>query len=160
MMGAPSWRVGMGFDVHPFSDDQERCLILGGVRVVGRGLRGHSDADAVAHSVADALLGAARLGDLGEWFPAEDPRWAGVDSMDLLADVVAAVEGRFRVGNVDCTILAEAPRLAPYRTEMETSLSGVVGAEVAVKLKRGEGLGAIGRAEGIACWAVALIEAR
>jgi 2-C-methyl-D-erythritol 2,4-cyclodiphosphate synthase len=150
----------MGFDVHPFSDDQERCLILGGVRVVGRGLRGHSDADAVAHSVADALLGAARLGDLGEWFPAEDPRWAGVDSMDLLADVVAAVEGRFRVGNVDCTILAEAPRLAPYRTEMETSLSGVVGAEVAVKLKRGEGLGAIGRAEGIACWAVALIEAR
>jgi 2-C-methyl-D-erythritol 2,4-cyclodiphosphate synthase len=155
--GVP-WRVGLGVDIHPFSDEPERCLVLGGVEVAGRGLAGHSDADVVAHAVADALLGAARLGDLGTWFPATEPRWAGADSMGLLASVVAEVTANWRIGNVDCTIVAEVPKLAPHRAAIETSLSVVVGADVSVKPKRAEGLGALGRQEGMACWAVALLE--
>ena len=152
-------RVGMGFDAHRFSDDPARPLVLGGVAFAGeRGLAGHSDADVVAHAVADALLGAAHLGDIGRHFPDDDPRWAGADSMDLLARVADMVADVGRVVNVDCTVVLEAPRLAPHRGEMERRLSEVVGTEVSVKAKRAEGMGAIGRGEGVACWAVALVE--
>jgi 2-C-methyl-D-erythritol 2,4-cyclodiphosphate synthase len=151
-------RVGLGFDVHPFSPDPNRRLVLAGISLEGRGLAGHSDADVIAHAVADALLGAAGLGDLGSRFPDDDPRWEGADSLQLLAAVVADLAPTWRVGNVDCTVVLEVPRLAPHRTAMEARLTEVVGAPATIKPKRAEGLGAIGRAEGIACWAVALVE--
>jgi 2-C-methyl-D-erythritol 2,4-cyclodiphosphate synthase len=154
-----SARVGQGFDVHPWSDDPGRPLVLGGVVIPGeRGLAGHSDADAVAHAVADALLGAAALGDIGLHFPDTDPRWAGADSLTLLGRVVELVrtEG-WAVENVDVTVVLEAPRLAPHKAAMEDRLSSVVGAPVTVKPKRAEGLGAVGRGEGVACFAVALL---
>ena len=153
-------RVGHGFDTHRFSDDPGRPLILGGVRFEGApGLVGHSDGDAVAHAVTDALLSAAGLGDIGVLFPDTDDTWAGADSIGLLADAVArlADEG-WRVVNADCTVVAEAPRIAPQREEMQARLSDVVGAPVTVKGKRAEALGALGRGEGLACWSVALIE--
>ena len=153
-------RVGLGFDVHPFSDDPERRLVLGGVAVDGPGLSGHSDADVIAHAVADALLGAAGLGDLGTHFPDSDPAYAGIDSIELLARVVLSVTERAEIGNVDVSVVAEIPRLAPHRKSMEQRLSAVVGAPVSVKPKRAEGLGALGRREGIACWAVALVVLR
>ncbi len=153
-------RVGLGFDIHPFTDDPTRRLVLGGVHLDGPGLVGHSDADVIAHAVADALLGAGGLGDLGGHFPAGDQAWAGADSMDLLARVMAEVSESWQVGNVDCAVVLEAPRLAPHREAMEASLSRAVGAPVSVKPKRAEGLGALGRGEGIACWAVALLESR
>ena len=153
-------RVGLGFDVHPFSDDPDRALALGGVVLADeRGLAGHSDADVVTHAVAEALLGAAGLGDLGRHFPDSDPRWKGVDSTVLLAEVVRmVVDGGWTVGNVDCSVVLEAPRLAPHRQAMEDRLSAVVGGPVTVKPRRAEGLGTLGRGEGVACWAVALIE--
>ena len=154
------FRVGLGFDVHPFSDDPSRPCILGGV-VLGaeRGLAGHSDADVVAHAVADAVLGATGLGDIGQHFPDTDPAWQGADSLGLLAEVVrrAAAAG-WRVVNADCTVVAERPRVAPARPEMIEALSAAAGAPVHVKATRPEGLGALGRAEGIACLAVALVE--
>jgi 2-C-methyl-D-erythritol 2,4-cyclodiphosphate synthase len=155
-----SVRVGLGFDVHPFSDDAARPLVLGGVHVSGgRGLAGHSDADVIAHAVADALLGAAGLGDLGGRFPDTDPRWEGADSIRLLTQVVSDLKAAgCRAVNVDCAVLLEAPRLAPHREAMQKRLGDVVGADVTVKAKRPEGLGALGRAEGVACWAVALVE--
>ena len=155
-------RVGLGFDVHPFADDPDRPLVLAGVTVPGeRGLAGHSDADPVAHAVADALLGAAGLGDLGSRFPDTDPLWAGADSLVLLASVVEVVRADgWEPGNVDCAVVLEAPRLAPHVPRMRDALSAVVGAAVSVKPKRAEGLGALGRAEGVACWAVALLERR
>jgi 2-C-methyl-D-erythritol 2,4-cyclodiphosphate synthase len=155
-----SWRVGLGFDVHPFTDDPGRRLVLGGIALPGRGLAGHSDADVIAHAVADALLGAAGLGDLGGLFPDDDPAWRGADSMGLLGQVVDRVGSGWRVGNVDCAVVLEAPRLAPHREAVQEALATVVGAPVSVKPKRAEGLGALGRQEGIACWAVALIESR
>lgn len=153
-------RVGHGFDTHRFSDDADRPLILGGVRFEGTpGLVGHSDGDAVAHAVTDALLSAAGLGDIGVLFPDTDDAWAGADSLGLLADAVARlIEAGWRVMNADCTVVTEQPRIAPRREEMEARLSGVVGAPVTVKGKRAEALGALGRGEGLACWAVALIE--
>jgi 2-C-methyl-D-erythritol 2,4-cyclodiphosphate synthase len=153
-------RVGLGFDVHPFSADEERPLVLGGVTVAGPGLAGHSDADAVAHAVADALLGAAGLGDIGSHFPDDDPAYAGVNSMDLLGRVVLTVSTQYQIGNVDVTVILEAPKLAPYREEMQGRLAAVVGAPVSVKAKRAEALGALGRREGIACLAVALLTPR
>ncbi len=132
--------------------------MLGGVVFDGRGLTGHSDADVVAHAVTDALLGAAGLGDIGQRYPDTDPAHAGADSMGLLADSVAAVwADGWEVANVDCTVVLEAPRLASRRTEMQEALAVVVGAAVTVKGKRAEGLGAIGREEGVACFAVALL---
>jgi 2-C-methyl-D-erythritol 2,4-cyclodiphosphate synthase len=132
--------------------------VLGGVVFDGRGLAGHSDADVVAHAVTDALLGAAGLGDIGQRYPDTDPAHAGADSMGLLADSVAAVwADGWEVANVDCTVVLEAPRLASRRTEMQEALAVVVGAAVTVKGKRAEGLGAIGREEGVACFAVALL---
>ena len=155
-----SVRVGLGFDVHRFSDDPGRPLVLGGVHVTGeRGLAGHSDADVIAHAVADALLGAAGLGDLGGRFPDTDPEWAGADSVSLLARVVDDLRSAgWHALNVDCAVLLEAPRLAPHREQMQKRMCDVVGADVTVKAKRPEGLGALGRAEGVACWAVALVE--
>ena len=154
----PEIRVGHGFDIHPFSDDPDRRMVLGGVSFDGPGLVGHSDADAVAHAVIDALLGAAGLGDIGQRYPDTDPAQAGADSMALLADTVAAIRGDgWEVANVDCTVVLEAPRLASRRTEMQEALAVVVGAAVTVKGKRAEGLGAIGREEGVACFAVALL---
>ena len=154
----PEMRVGQGFDIHPFSDDPGRRLVLGGVVFDGQGLAGHSDADVVAHAVTDALLGAAGLGDIGQRYPDTDPVHAGGDSMGLLADSVAAVwADGWEVANVDCTVVLEAPRLASRRAEMQEALAGVVGAAVTVKGKRAEGLGAIGREEGVACFAVVLL---
>jgi 2-C-methyl-D-erythritol 2,4-cyclodiphosphate synthase len=153
-------RVGLGFDIHPFSDDPTRRLVLGGVTLDGPGLDGHSDADVIAHAVADALLGAAGLGDLGTMFPASDPSLAGADSLVLLAQVVAAVTATHEIGNVDASVILEAPRLAPHRAAIEARLTDVVGASVSVKPKRAETLGALGRGEGVACLAVALVAPR
>jgi len=152
-------RVGQGFDVHRFSADPARRLVLGGVVFDGeRGLEGHSDADAVAHACADALLGAAGLGDIGRHFPDTDPKWKGADSIALLAEVSRMVtEDGWTIGNVDCSVVCESPKLAPRRDEMQSRLSGAVGAPVSVKGRRAEGLGALGRGEGIACWAVCVI---
>ncbi len=152
-------RVGQGFDVHAFTDDPQRVLVLGGAHFDGeRGLLGHSDADAVAHACADALLGAAGLGDLGQHFPDTDPTWAGADSVVLLREVASRVRAAgFEPGNVDCAVVCERPKLAPRRDEMQRNLSAAVGAPVTVKGNRAEGLGAIGRVEGIACFAVAVV---
>ena len=154
-----SVRVGQGFDIHPWSDEPGRPLVLGGVVLEGeRGLAGHSDADVVAHAVADALLGAAGLGDIGDHFPDSDSRWRGADSLALLARVVGLVRGEgWSVGNVDTTVVLEAPKLAPHKAGMEARLTEVLGATVSVKAKRAEGLGALGRGEGVACFAVALL---
>lgn len=152
-------RVGMGFDVHPSSDDPDRPMVLGGVTFAGPGLVGHSDADVIAHAVADALLGAAGLGDIGSHFPDTDPNLAGADSIELLRQVAARVRGAgWRVGNVDCSVVCDAPKIGPARDQMQSRLSDAAGGPVTVKGKRPEGLGALGRQEGIACWAVALIE--
>jgi 2-C-methyl-D-erythritol 2,4-cyclodiphosphate synthase len=152
-------RVGHGFDVHRFSTDPERVLVLGGVVFDGEpGLVGHSDADAVAHACADAVVGAAGLGDIGEHFPDTDPAWAGADSMALLAEVVKMLaDAGWRVVNVDCSVVCERPRIAPQRAAMVERLSAVVGAPVGVKGNRAEKLGAIGRSEGVVVMAVALV---
>jgi len=150
-------RIGQGFDIHPFSDDPSRRLVLAGVVLPGPGLAGHSDADVVAHAVADALLGATGKGDIGTLFPDSDPQLSGVDSMVLLARIVADVSSQFSIGNVDATVITEAPKIAPYREEMCERLSEVLGAPASVKAKRAEAMGALGRREGIACFAVALV---
>ena len=160
-------RVGMGYDVHPFGTDGS--LILGGVTVPDApSLIGHSDADAVAHAVADSLLGPAGLPDLGELFPASDAAYAGASSIGLLSDVAARVAAQgWWVGNVDVVIAAERPRLGPHVTAMAANLSAALDAArepngppvyAAVRPKRGESLGFVGRGEGIAVWAVALLE--
>lgn len=159
-MGDRIMRVGQGFDIHRFEvESTGRKLILGGVTFDGeRGLVGHSDADVVAHAVTDALLGAAGLGDIGEHFPDTDPRWSGADSIDILRRVVTIIgDHGFIAENVDCSVVCERPKLAPRRVEMQSNLSSAAGAPVTVKGRRAEGLGALGRVEGIACWAVALI---
>jgi 2-C-methyl-D-erythritol 2,4-cyclodiphosphate synthase len=153
-------RVGLGVDVHRFSDQPGRPLVLGGVAVPGvAGLEGHSDADVVAHALADALLGAAGLGDLGQHFPDTDPAWAGADSMVILSQVAEMVKGAgFRLENGDCTVLLESPKLAPHRADMERRLSLAAGGPVTVKATRPEALGALGRREGAACLAVVVLE--
>jgi 2-C-methyl-D-erythritol 2,4-cyclodiphosphate synthase len=153
-------RVGLGFDVHGFSSDPGRPLVLGGVAIEGAtGLAGHSDGDVVAHALADAMLGAAALGDIGQHFPDTDPTWSGADSVAILGRVAAMVHAAgWRLVNADCTVVLETPMLAPYRTRLQDRLSGVLEAPVNVKAKRAEGLGALGRAEGIACLAVTLLE--
>lgn len=158
-MSAIDVRVGQGFDVHRFSDDAARVLVLGGVVFDGApGLVGHSDADVVAHAAADALLGAAGLGDLGQHFPDTDPRWAGADSLELLRSVATLVrDDGWSIGNVDCSVVCERPKLAPRRDAMQASLSAAAGAPVSVTGRRAEGLGALGRSEGIACWSVAVV---
>jgi 2-C-methyl-D-erythritol 2,4-cyclodiphosphate synthase len=156
---SPATRVGLGFDVHPFSEEPDRPLVLGGVAFPGRGLAGHSDADVVAHATTDALLGAAGLGDIGQHFPDTDDRWRGADSIELLGLAVERVRAAgWEPANVDCSVVCEEPKLAPNREAMQRRLHEAVGAEVTVKGRRPEGLGALGRSEGIACWAVALVE--
>jgi 2-C-methyl-D-erythritol 2,4-cyclodiphosphate synthase len=150
-------RVGLGFDVHAFGGTGP--LVLGGVEIDGPALAGHSDADAVAHAVADALLGAAGLPDLGTLFPASDAQYRGASSMVLLEEVVTRVRSAgWKAGNVDVVIAAEEPRLGAHVAAIGAALTAVLGGPASVKAKRGEGLGAIGRAEGIAAWAVALLE--
>ena len=161
-----SFRVGLGYDIHPFGGDGP--LVLGGVMVDGPGLAGHSDADVVAHAVADALLGPTSLGDLGSLFPASDERFRGASSMELLADVVGRVAAAsWWIVNVDVVIAAEQPVLGAavgvMAARLTEALAGAAeplgrGVFVSVKPKRGEGLDAVGRGEGIACWAVALLE--
>lgn len=152
-------RVGMGFDVHPGSGDAGRAMVLGGVTFPGPGLAGHSDADVIAHACADALLGAAGLGDIGSHFPDTDERYRDADSLHLLravGDEVAAAG--WLVANVDCSVVCDEPKIGPHRDQMQERLSAAAGGPVTVKGKRPEGLGALGRGEGIACWAVALVE--
>lgn len=152
-------RIGHGYDIHPFSDDSRRPLVLGGVVFDdARGLAGHSDADAVAHACVDAVLGAAGLGDIGAMFPDTDPTHAGADSIAMLERAIDAVrEAGWNVENIDCTLVLEAPKVAPHRSAMQHRLSAAAGAPVTVKAKRGEGLGPVGRSEGIECHAVALL---
>lgn len=154
-------RVGQGFDIHRFADEpiEGRVLILGGVAFPGEPvLVGHSDADVVAHAAADALLGAAGLGDIGQHYPDTDPRWKGADSLMILADVATKVrEQGWSIGNIDCSVVCERPRIAPAREDMIAKLTAAVGAPVSVKGRRAEGLGAIGRGEGIVCYASAVI---
>ncbi|HZU80222.1 MAG TPA: 2-C-methyl-D-erythritol 2,4-cyclodiphosphate synthase [Acidimicrobiales bacterium] len=156
----PALRVGQGFDMHGFSDDPGRPLVLGGVTVPdGPGLAGHSDADVVCHALADALLGAAGLGDLGRHFPAT-AEFARAQSTALFADVVAMVRAAGYVAvHADCTVVAERPRLAAFTDDMAARLGGVLGAPVSVKATSTDGLGAIGRGEGIAAMAVVLLTA-
>lgn len=152
-------RIGNGFDIHAFSDDPDRVLVLGGITFEGeRALHGHSDADVVAHAIGEALLGAAGLGDLGSHFPDDDERWRGADSIELLDEIVRMItRDGWSTTNVDCSVMAERPRLAPVRRSMQDLLSQHVGAPVTVKGRRAEGLGALGRGEGIACMASALL---
>lgn len=160
---AAMMRIGHGYDVHQFAEGR-RC-ILGGVDVPSdRGLLGHSDADVLAHAVADAVLGASRLGDIGKLFPDTDPAYEGADSLVLLARVAELVRSKgFEIVDVDSTVAAQAPKLAPYREQMRENLAAALGLSaenVGVKATTTEGLGFVGRKEGIAAWAVALLEKR
>lgn len=154
----PAVRIGHGFDVHRWSDEP-RPLVLGGVTLPGeRGLAGHSDADVLCHALADAVLGAAGLGDLGAHFPDDDERWAGARSTELLRQTVQlAAAASWVPVNADLTVVAEAPRLSPFVDEMTSTLSGILGAPVSVKATTAEKLGALGRGEGVAVWAVTLL---
>jgi 2-C-methyl-D-erythritol 2,4-cyclodiphosphate synthase len=152
-------RVGFGFDAHRF--DESRKLILGGVAIPGgAGLAGHSDADVLTHAIADALMGAAGLGDLGTGFPSDD-RWKDASSLDMLREVVAMlVSARSEIVNVDATVVAESPRLVDHRNAMTATLAGALGIserDVSVKATTTDGMGFTGRGEGMAAFAVALI---
>lgn len=150
-----SARVGIGYDVHPFAED--RRLVLGGVEVPhDRGLGGHSDADVLTHAIIDAILGAAGLGDLGTLFPPDEEQWRDAHSLDMLTVVLGNLSGR--VLNIDATLICEAPRIGPHRAEMERLLSEALSARVSVKATTNEGMGWIGRGEGIACVAVAMVD--
>jgi 2-C-methyl-D-erythritol 2,4-cyclodiphosphate synthase len=157
-----SVRSGIGYDSHRLAEG--RKLILGGVEVEGaeRGLDGHSDADALTHAVIDALLGAAGLGDIGLHFPDSDERWRDADSIVLLREVVVQIgEAGWTVGNVDATVICEAPKLGPYRDRMRSALAGAIGIApdaVNVKFTTNERMGPIGRGEGIAALATATLE--
>ncbi|MGH8428234.1 MAG: 2-C-methyl-D-erythritol 2,4-cyclodiphosphate synthase [Gammaproteobacteria bacterium] len=155
-----SVRIGQGFDTHRFGDGDH--LMLGGVRIAHeRGVIAHSDGDVVLHALADALLGAAALGDIGGLFPDTDPHWAGADSRGLLADVMRRVRERgWRVVNADCTVLAERPKVAPHVPAMRAAIASVLGVDesaVNVKGTTMEKMGFLGRGEGIAALAVVLL---
>jgi 2-C-methyl-D-erythritol 2,4-cyclodiphosphate synthase len=148
-------RVGIGYDSHRLVEGGR--LVIGGVEIEHElGLAGHSDADVLTHAVIDALLGACGLGDLGELFPDTDDEWRDANSIDMLRVVVGRLTGA--VSNVDATVICEEPKLAPYKAEMASLLTGVLSAPVSVKASTNEGMGAIGRGEGIACLAVALVD--
>lgn len=154
-------RIGQGYDVHPLKTG--RALVLGGLRIDHTsGLDGHSDADVLTHAVIDALLGAAALGNIGEHFPATDPKYKGISSLELLAAAATDLQDAgHRVVNIDCTIVAEEPRLQPHLEEMRNNLADRLGIEhtmVSVKATSPEGLGALGRKEGIEAHAIALID--
>ncbi len=153
-------RVGSGYDVHRLAEGRD--LILGGVKIpYERGLLGHSDADVLAHAIADGLLGAAALGDIGQLFPDSDPRYAGADSLGLLSTVCGLVRGQgYEIGNIDATLIAQKPKLAPHIPAMRERLAAACGLEVgrvSVKATTEEGLGFTGRGEGIAASAVCLL---
>jgi 2-C-methyl-D-erythritol 2,4-cyclodiphosphate synthase len=155
-------RVGSGLDVHAFDEEAGRPLVLAGTTIADvPGLAGHSDADVVCHAVADALLGAAALGDLGSVFGTDDPALAGASSQALLAEVVRdVVRQGWAIGNLDVTVVAQRPRLAAYRPAMRQALATILGVDedrVSVKLTTTDRLGSIGRGEGIACWATVLL---
>jgi 2-C-methyl-D-erythritol 2,4-cyclodiphosphate synthase len=148
-------RVGTGYDSHRLADGES--LVIGGVEIEhDRGLAGHSDADVLTHAVIDAILGACGLGDIGELFPPGEEQWRDADSIDMLRVVVGRVPGA--VVNVDVTVICEEPTLAPYKAEISSRLTGVLSAPVSVKATTNDGMGAIGRGEGIACIAVALVD--
>ena len=148
-------RIGIGYDSHRFAEG--RRLVLGGVEIEHElGLAGHSDADVLTHAVIDALLGAAGGGDIGTLFPDDDERWRDADSIDLLRTAVGTIAGR--IVNVDATVICEEPRLGPYKAQMERTIAEATSARVSVKATTNEGMGWIGRGEGIACMAVALIQ--
>jgi 2-C-methyl-D-erythritol 2,4-cyclodiphosphate synthase len=148
-------RVGIGYDSHRFADGER--LVIGGVEIDhDRGLAGHSDADVLTHALIDALLGACGLGDLGELFPDSEEQWRDANSIDLLRIVVGRMSGA--IANVDVTLICEEPKLSPYKAEISSLLTGVLSAPVSVKASTNEGMGAIGRGEGIACMAVALVD--
>lgn len=154
-------RVGTGLDVHPFSDEP-RPLVLAGVTIPdATGLAGHSDADVVAHAVVDALLGALALGDIGERFGVDTPQLAGADSMEMVRAAVADVRERgWEVGNLDVVVVAQRPRLSSHRGPMRERLAAALGVTddaVSVKSTTTDRLGSIGRGEGIACWATAVV---
>jgi 2-C-methyl-D-erythritol 2,4-cyclodiphosphate synthase len=154
-------RIGHGFDVHAFADN--RKCILGGVEVpCERGLLGHSDADVLVHALMDALLGALREGDIGKLFPDTDPAYEGADSIELLRHVAALVRERgYTIVDCDCTVAAQAPKLAPYREQMRANMAAAMQVDVdavGVKATTTEKLGFVGREEGIAAWAVALLQ--
>jgi 2-C-methyl-D-erythritol 2,4-cyclodiphosphate synthase len=151
-------RTGIGVDSHRFAEG--RRLVLAGVEIPHeQGLAGHSDADVLAHAVADAILGAARLGDIGRHFPDTDPAFADADSMRLLRTVVERAEqAGWRPNYVDATVMAERPKLAPHRDAIEGALSALLGCDVNIKATTGEGMGFVGRGEGIAVLAVATLE--
>ncbi|HET6998073.1 MAG TPA: 2-C-methyl-D-erythritol 2,4-cyclodiphosphate synthase [Solirubrobacterales bacterium] len=147
--------VGIGYDSHRFAEG--RRLVLGGVEIDHpRGLTGHSDADVLTHAVIDAILGAGGGGDIGTMFPDDDAQWQGADSIDLLRTVVGTISGA--IVNIDATVICEEPRLGAYKTEMERTIGEATSARVSVKATSNEGMGWIGRGEGIACIAVASIE--
>ncbi|HEX5713299.1 MAG TPA: 2-C-methyl-D-erythritol 2,4-cyclodiphosphate synthase [Solirubrobacterales bacterium] len=147
--------VGIGYDSHRFTEG--RRLVLGGVVIDHpRGLAGHSDADVLTHAVIDAILGAGGGGDIGTMFPDDDEQWQDADSIDLLRTVVGTVAGP--IVNVDATVICEEPRLGPYKAEMERTLADATSARVTVKATSNEGMGWIGRGEGIACVAVASVQ--
>jgi 2-C-methyl-D-erythritol 2,4-cyclodiphosphate synthase len=156
-----SARSGIGYDSHRF--EEGRRLVLGGVEIeADRGLAGHSDADVLTHAIIDALLGAAGLGDIGQHFPDTDEKWRDADSLALLAEVSGFLgEHDWAVTHVDATVICEAPKLGSHRDEMRRTLAGAIGIgarEVNVKFTTNEGMGAIGRGEGIAAMAVATLE--
>ena len=154
-VGASSIRVGFGYDSHRFG--AERPLLLGGVEIPHEvGLAGHSDADVVIHAIIDALLGAAGAGDIGTHFPPDQERWRDADSTELLVAVLELIGAR--PINADVTVICEQPKLAPHRPRIEARLGELLGAPVSVKATTNEGMGAIGRGEGIAAMAVALLE--
>ena len=153
-------RVGIGYDVHPLVEG--RKLILGGVEIeFEKGLSGHSDADVVTHAVCDALIGAAGKGDIGRWFPDTDPKYKNINSLSLLKETGAKLgQSGWIIGNIDCTVMAEKPRLAEIIPSMIKNLArtlGVAADSINIKATRGEGLGFIGRAEGVAAIAIASI---
>lgn len=154
-------RIGQGFDVHAFEDGDH--VMLAGVRIDhSRGLRAHSDGDVVLHSVSDALLGALALGDIGHFFPDTDPAWKGADSAVLLSEVYRHVQqAGWQLGNLDLTVIAERPKLAPHVPAMRARLAEILGCDVgavSVKASTAEKLGALGRQEGIAVHAVVLVQ--
>ncbi|CAN5921511.1 2-C-methyl-D-erythritol 2,4-cyclodiphosphate synthase [soil metagenome] len=157
-------RVGQGVDVHPFSSDRDRRLVLGGVRIPDEpALEGHSDADVILHATVDALLGAAGLGDIGTLFGSDDPAYAGADSQLFLAGALSQVaEHGWQVGNVDVTLIGLRPRIGPYRDRICASMAtllGITSERVNIKATTSDGLGFTGRGEGLACMATVLLRA-
>ena len=154
-------RIGIGYDVHAFADDRE--LVLGGVTIAHeRGLAGHSDADVLVHALMDAVVGALREGDIGRLFPDTDPAYRGISSLELLSRVAAlASERGYTVADADCVVALEEPKVSPHREAMRDAMAAALGVErdrIGVKATTTEGLGFTGRGEGVAAWAVVLLE--